>query len=157
MVTDPIRLRPGAPGDIPFVMRTWLDSYRHSAWARQLGELYYPTHRLIVEAILKRGRLLVACAAADEDTIAGWACTEADVIHFVFVKPDCRGAGLARRLLEPVLPRGGAASHEIPMRQARGAPRGTFLRALPASWIYDPRAMFERYNQKKESNETLPR
>jgi len=41
----------------------------------------------------------VVCLATDERTVHAWACGDDDTLHYVYVPPDLRGVGLARRAI----------------------------------------------------------
>lgn len=47
-------------------------------------------------------RIVVACLAAEEDIILGYAVLGQDTLHYVYVKPAWRQQGIARALVSEV-------------------------------------------------------
>ncbi len=86
-----------------FVYARWLNSLRYGNDMFRLmdAETYYAAYALYVEGVLKRedSRLRVAVLSDDEDTALGWSVDEGDVLHYVYVKPECRKAGIAKSLV----------------------------------------------------------
>lgn len=107
--TPPVTLRDGLPSDLPHVCKSWLNSFRTLPVEpdpyRYAKGIYFPRRRPIVEALLSRAHLTVACHPDDPDTIAGWACWEPGWLHYVFVKDTFRRAGVASMLILPLGPK----------------------------------------------------
>jgi GNAT superfamily N-acetyltransferase len=101
----PILLRPGTSEDHPFVVDSWLQSYRASAIARDAGRAYLHDMKWIVRAWLARAALLVACDPEQPGAIWGWAVTRDAVLFYVYVRQEFRRQGIARALLRPYLAR----------------------------------------------------
>lgn len=142
---DSLILRPGAPADHNFVRKWWLRSYADSAWARAMtpredwqrgktSPAYWQGHHALVDSLLERASLTVATWPEDTWTIVGFAVTDADAVHYVYVARDYQRQGVARRLL--------AAFDE--MVRVRYSHRSRICGALPipAHWNYDPYAAF---------------
>ena len=96
-------IRPGAVTDRSFIF----DSWRHSFWdapaVRGMGrDQYFADMGRRVEALLDRTAVLVAHDPADPDIILAWACIEPPAVHYVFVRKDFRGLGLARALVSSI-------------------------------------------------------
>lgn len=127
----PFALRAGTLDDVPFVIDSWALSYSGQARARDAGPLYLRGQKRMIRAVLARrtASLLVACVADEPTTIAGWAVTEGEIVHYAFTKKDFRRLGIARSLLEPYtrMPRV-YFTHK------------TWVPCVPAGWIYDPYA-----------------
>src|SRR4051812_31804896 len=108
---DTLILRPGEPADHNFVRKAWLRSYADSAWARAMtpredwsrgttSPAYWQGHHAVVDMLLDRGSLTVATWPEDTWTIVGFAVTENDILHYVYVVQDYQRNGVAKRLLE---------------------------------------------------------
>ena len=97
--------RDPVPADVPFILDSWIRSFRESPWAGCVpNNQFYDVTRSAIEGLLERGaKLVVACSRVDSDQILGWACTEkvrgGDAAHFVYVKDPYRRRGLATELL----------------------------------------------------------
>lgn len=128
-MTDPIyRLRPAEPGDVGFILSSWLKS-AGDAWGElrssdlsqwcdhrtlsgtQVGWFADVPHRFTraaVAEILERPttRAVVACDAEDAETIYGFAIAEPDqrIAHWVHVKHTMRRNGIARDLMGAIIP-----------------------------------------------------
>ena len=104
----PTLLRPAVKGDLPFLLNSWLNCHRHSYHVRGVdGPVYYEGQRRIVEALLKRALVMVACDKVDPDTIFGWCCSEVVnqdlVVHFVYIRSAFQDHGLGTLLVQEVL------------------------------------------------------
>jgi GNAT superfamily N-acetyltransferase len=132
----PISLRPSEPGDRGFILDSWIRSYRDSPWARMMGHAYTDGHDALIKRILGRSAVLVACYDADPETILGWACTERDVVHYVYVKHKLRRRGIARMLLGPFVSREVRYTHMLPAKP--GNDNGW---SVPQGWRFDPYPM----------------
>ncbi len=100
----PIEIRRAKRSDIPFITSSWLKSNRHGYMVRSVpNNIYYYNHHKILEELLPRSVVLVACNAEDPDQILGWMCAEvvdtAMVIHYVYVKQSFRKFGIAKRIV----------------------------------------------------------
>lgn len=111
-----IALRPYAAGDRAYVCSTWVSSLRSDRWhdgddapaARRGGErgTYWGE---LVDKLLDLADLdiVVACDAANPTRIEGWCAVSrirggrsSSVLHFVYMRKEERGAGIAGRMLE---------------------------------------------------------
>lgn len=97
-------VRPARRTDAHFIASSWLKSYRDSpATAAVPSQTFYYWHHRVIEVVLARAAVLVACDPDDPDTIVGWACAEAMpgalVLHYVYVKHAFRRFGIARALV----------------------------------------------------------
>lgn len=104
-----ISIRPATSEDLPYIVTTWVRSFRESPYAGLVpNHLYYSVYEATVTDILARGAtLLVACSTDDPDYIVGFACWEhvpgrfhsRHIVHYVFVREKFRRLGIARRLM----------------------------------------------------------
>lgn len=103
-MSDLFRIRPAdwsLPRERNLVRSSWLRSYAASAFARIAGKrAYFSGQHDLVDDLLDRTRVAVACSPRDPTTIIGWACVEPpNVVHYVWVQEDFRRNGVARALL----------------------------------------------------------
>jgi len=104
-MTLPVELRRARKSDIPFITSSWLKSHRYGYSSQSVpNTVYYHQHHKILEEVIPRSVVLVACNHEDPDQILGWMCAEvvdtAMVIHYVYVKKSFRKFGLAKRLVQ---------------------------------------------------------
>lgn len=99
----PLKLRPAVPGDVAFLSSTWKQNFwRESPWANRIRwPIFDAGHAPIVQRLLERSKVLVACDPTLEDEIAGYAIFshEPNVLHWAYVKPAFRRAGVFAQLL----------------------------------------------------------
>ena len=81
--------------DRRYVVPTWANSSRYDDLTR--SERFR-----LVDRILDTGARVV-CLATDERTVHAWACASGETLHYVYVPPELRGEGLARRCITLVL------------------------------------------------------
>lgn len=97
-----VKLRKANEADISFIFNSWLKSYRASAKAI-LPAVYFQFQHQLIEQLLKRSTVTVACNPADESQIYGYVVHEVqdgvDVLHYGYVKQDFRGLGLLKHML----------------------------------------------------------
>lgn len=108
MGANPVQLRAAIPGDVPYIMHSWLNSHRKSYHVRGVeGTVYFAEQRRIVELLMTRGTVLVACDARDPDCIFGWVCAEMIdnvlTIHFIMVKKAFQDHRVGTTLMEALL------------------------------------------------------
>lgn len=106
-----IILRPIEPGDVPFVLSSWLKSYSHGCRrSRRWPEAYKERHRTAVMKLIERCAVIVAAFDEDPETIMGWACCESNekeaVLHYLYVRQEARHQGLAKFMIQPILDSG---------------------------------------------------
>jgi GNAT superfamily N-acetyltransferase len=105
---DIVLLRAGGSADVPFILSSWLKCYRQSPAVSAIRtDRYFRRHHAVLERLLARptARVTIAAYRDDPDTIFGWAVTEGDVLHFLYVKDKFRAQGIGRRLLAQLPPR----------------------------------------------------
>jgi GNAT superfamily N-acetyltransferase len=99
-----IKIRPALEVDAPFIFNSWLRSFRENGLARPVNnEIYYSEQHKLIEKLLKRCTVSVACDPNDPTSIYGYICHEKIdgifVLHYVYVKHPFRSLGLAKTLL----------------------------------------------------------
>lgn len=96
---------PGEDRHGAFVIGTWLKAYYYD-WVEAQGVRwgdYVRAHREVIEAALGSADVRVATLADAPDVFLGFAVGRPGVLHFVYVKDQFRGHGIARGLVEAVL------------------------------------------------------
>lgn len=102
---DQILLRPGENADINFIANSWLKSFRNADFVKGVpNKIYYNYHHKLLEELLPRCEVRVACNAERTDQILGWICGEVQggalVVHFCYVKHPLRRLGIGKKLME---------------------------------------------------------
>lgn len=100
-----VMLRDGRPTDLPFIYASWLKGLRYgNDWFGAIDQgIYFKAYHKVLESVLLRSTVKVACLIDEPDAILGYSVTSGTKVHWVFVKKHWRGIGLARDLL-PVQP-----------------------------------------------------
>lgn len=103
-----MRIDVATGSDMPFVMRSWLMSWRHSEVTRTMpGDAYYDWQRKRIDGLLPRCVVLVARPDDWDQGILGWLCgevvPEGSVVHYVYVKRRSRREGIATALLQQLV------------------------------------------------------
>jgi GNAT superfamily N-acetyltransferase len=118
--------QPERPG---LVLESWLRSYRRLYKVPGLSPLeWYAGQRAIATRLLPD--VWAAYRPEAPNTIHGWACGEAGVLHYVYVPADLRGRGIGGELVRAVCGERGVITHQPPR-----------TRAL-AGFVYNPFALF---------------
>ena len=138
----PIQVRKAGRADIPFITSSWLRSFRDGYLVRSIpNTVYYYQHHKILEALLPRSVVLIACNEENPDQILGWICAEvvdtALVIHYMYVKQPFRKFGIAKRLVgileESESPPAVMVTHSTPISRPIIKDKG---------WVYNPYLLF---------------
>lgn len=103
-----ITIRPGEFSDVPFIFSTWLKGLRYgSAWHKDIEqEAYFEGQHKVIEKILQDPdtEVNIACLKDTPEVIVGYSIsTDATTLHYVHVKVDWRGIGLAKDLTPPTV------------------------------------------------------
>lgn len=97
------RIRPAVVGDVAFCSATWKQSFwRESPWAKRVRwGVFAPHHSQIIQRLLERSSVLVACDPEREEEILGYIAFELPpkILHWSYVKPSFRRAGVFSALL----------------------------------------------------------
>lgn len=127
-------IRPGKADDYAFARDAWVKQNRSSAFARDAGACYETEHTRLVRRLLRWSTLRVAHAPDDVDAILGFACFDLELqtpaLHYVYVRKEDRGKGIAHALLEPLNGRAKVRYSHKPVMPRSDA-------KLPANWYYD--------------------
>jgi ribosomal protein S18 acetylase RimI-like enzyme len=138
-----VNLRAGVPNDRRLIVPTWAQSFV-SPWSRKLTARH---HSRLVDALLDRPRVRVVVAYASvPEAIQAWACGEQSTLHYVYVPPELRGHGIARRLIRECLgeyPEHGDATHPWPCRE-HGRCTDIACPKRGARWRFNPYPTMEQ-------------
>lgn len=102
---DLVRFRLANESDISFIFNSWLKSFRETSKSVSISSVvYYANHHKMIEGLLKKCDVTIACEQQNPAHIFGYICAEkvtgVDVIHFTYVKESYRRLGMARLLCE---------------------------------------------------------
>ena len=94
-------IRRGDADDAGFVFSYWLrDFYERSAFCKGIAKsTFMSLHHLLLERVVARSVIWIACSADDPSLIYGFICVEGPVLHYLYVKRRFRGLGIATALL----------------------------------------------------------
>lgn len=96
-------IRDAVPEDKSFIMATWLKGlYYGDSWFSSIPKsIFMNNYKLILEAILAKHLVKVACLKEDSNVIIGYSILSNDytTIHWVFVKQAFRNKGVGRSLV----------------------------------------------------------
>lgn len=92
--------------DLPFIFATYLKSYKLAPVNRRIRDtIYYPAQHALLERCLARPstKVVIACLTDEPSTILGYAIREYEraIIHYIYVKHEFQGYGIARMLISP--------------------------------------------------------
>lgn len=101
-----ISYRAAVTGDVPFIMDSWLNSWKKSPWAGVIrNNHYYAQTRGTIEDLIGRGATFeIACRDDEPGHILGWVCREVassgeTVIHYLYVKEPYLPFGIGSTLV----------------------------------------------------------
>ena len=99
-----IVIRPPTETDIPFIFSTWLKGLYHGNlyYKKIKQDVFYAKYHKVLESILPRYTVRVACMEDEPDVILGYVVYLGDVLHWAFVKKAWRKLGIANKLLADV-------------------------------------------------------
>lgn len=99
-----IVVRDAVQEDLPLIYNSWLKQYRESPFTVGISNsVYYTQHRKLIDGLISRAEIKIACDSNDPTKIYSWACGEryeVPVIHFAYTKKPYRNCGLAKILLK---------------------------------------------------------
>ena len=84
---------------IPFVINSWLKSYR---WSDKDNPDYYRNLVPRIKQLIKTNRVMVATLAEEPDCFVGWICGAKGQLHYAYVKSVFRRDGVAKELIDKV-------------------------------------------------------
>ncbi len=102
-----VKLREAESGDRNFILNSWLKSYRNSDMAKKISnDVYYHFHAKLIEEYLSQSTVVMAVNPLNPIQIFGYAVVdrEDNTIHYVYTKHTYRKLGVAKKLLDVLLP-----------------------------------------------------
>lgn len=108
---DLILIRDGLKSDEPFIYQSWLKGYLYGLQNNKEEPQYInvnrgleigyfeQNYRLVIEKLLGRSKIQVACLKDSPDVILGYVASEGDRLHWAFIKPTWRGFKILHQLL----------------------------------------------------------
>jgi hypothetical protein len=97
------KVRAYKPEDKSFIMATFLRGlyYGDSWFSLMPKDVFMKNYTQVIEAMLLKNAVMVACLPDDEDVILGYSIISFDftTIHWVFVKSAFRKQGITKSLL----------------------------------------------------------
>ena len=138
MPPELFRLRDGHESDHPFVFSTLLRDYKTSDFARHMTDdrrLFFGGHHEIVERLLRRAKLDVACGIEDDAVIVGWMLWEPAAtmrVHYLYTREAYRQNGVAKALVNSTVGRTDVVySHRTRLVTS------TLRNQIPENWTYN--------------------
>lgn len=134
---DAVLLREFAPGDLAYMMSTWLRDLRDADPSPLPDDLYFPAVRALVERLLADPsvRCTIAAAADMPNEILGYVVAiPKETLIWAHVRKGLRGRGLAKLLLQTAeCPPGTPAAWSTALSKIRlrNPPRGRLVRGSP--------------------------
>ena len=107
-MSNAFSIREAEPGDISYIYKTWLASYRYYSLLGKScrNAVFFDNYRLVIDRILGRDttKVLVTCSTEVPSTIFCYLAFEPGVLHYIFTKGGFHGEGLARNLFYAAFP-----------------------------------------------------
>lgn len=108
MSNHPVQIRGATNNDAGFIFDTWLNSFRRSHHTRGIeGPVYYDEQRRIIETLLPRCSVLMACDSKYPTSLFGYAVAEIIdnllVLHWVYMREALRDHGIGTQLVKTYL------------------------------------------------------
>lgn len=96
-------IRPYRPEDHNFVLATFLRGlyYGNEFYGMMPKQTFMDNYKNVVEALIPRSHIAVACLKEDPDVILGYSMMSKDytTMHWIFVKAAWRKKGIGKSLL----------------------------------------------------------
>lgn len=115
--------------------------------------IYYYQHHKVLEEVIPRSIVLVACADDNPDQILGWICAEtvngpALVIHYVYVKYAMRKWGIAKQLVQLLQ----ASEQPVAVFHTHRTKAGkSIVLDKKLGWIYNPYLLFQDLPESEDA------
>jgi ribosomal protein S18 acetylase RimI-like enzyme len=97
-------MRAATQDDIPFIYNSWLKSFKEgSPWARHItNTVYYANHKKVIQSLLNKSQVVIACNPDDETQILGYVCFTPGpltFVHYLYVKVPYRKLSIGKSLM----------------------------------------------------------
>lgn len=146
--------------DIPFLMSSWLQSFRENSEHRYVEpKLYFSAQQQLVGKLLARSVNLIAVNADEPNQILGWICAERLAgnvlcVHFVYVKGAYRRHGLAKALVQKFLD---ADKPDVVMYTHLTKKAKQIKKSRPdhpvKEWVYNPYLLYSSFDGWSSRNQ----
>lgn len=153
------RIRDGRPGDVPFIVSSWLKSYWYSLRRSERQSHYWEAHKEVIATLLETSECLIAeplepvvvDGVEKHDVILGYAIGEPQrgqvLLHYAYTKQPYRRLGVARSLVQELIRRAPGISTKRPTEQVvithcTSQDLGKLTRAM--GWGFAPNLPFYR-------------
>lgn len=102
-VAKDLSIREANEQDRNFILRTWLKNYKQSHFARSIApEIYFKKHETKIKDVMSRSKVIILCDKEKPWFICGFIIleeyTEANVVHFLYIRKSQRKGGFAKSL-----------------------------------------------------------
>ena len=142
-------IREARGNDLAFIYSTWLNSYRSDSHHRKTCTkfVFFKEYPKVIDLILARSQVLVACLPDDENVIIGYLVCETmnNILHYAYTKESFRNLGVAKSLIKWTPLKDPVLTHKTRCVE----PLIEFL-----GMTYNPFLLFERgeYGEDKEDS-----
>jgi hypothetical protein len=139
-----VLIRDATSTDISFLFNSWLKSYKASAFAKHItGPVYFDLHHKVIEKLLTRCKVRIACNPTDNNQIYSYAVYEVRdsvcVLHYAYTKEPFRQMGMLGLLLDDAkLPETFFYTHST-------TSCGAVLAKLKSKGVYNPYLAFVEF------------
>jgi GNAT superfamily N-acetyltransferase len=151
-----IQIRNISDADVGFVFNSWLKSYRNSNFSRDIpNSIYFGSHHKLIERLISRSEVKIACNAEDAGQIYGYIVAEKVqgilTLHYMYVKHTYRNMGIGKVLLNQFewdFSTAGCYTHETKI-----------VSRLAAKYnlAYHPYLLMELFNKEEPNAAAIPR
>jgi len=124
-----VLIRNAVETDLPFIYATWLKGLYHDklwpAFRVVHQDTFYPNYHRVIESILSRSTVFVACLEDEPDVVLGYSVVSGNTLHWIFIKKAWRGNKIAKQLVPVTI---NSVSHLTKLGQ----------KLKPKEWEYNP-------------------
>lgn len=139
----PITLRRASKRDLNLITSSWLKSFRDASFpAGCPNRIFFYYHHKILETLIPRSIVMVACSETDPDQILGWICAElmdnALVVHYAYTKHPFRRWGICKLLVDTLI----ESEKPVALMYTHQTPSSKKVLKDNKEWIYHPYLAF---------------
>ncbi len=100
-----VYIRDAAEADLPLIFSSWLKSFRNGTFAKFIDNtIYFEQHHKVIEKLLKRSKVRVACSPTNPEDIFGYLVWEkmdgVFILHYGYTKHTFRNLGVFAQLMK---------------------------------------------------------
>lgn len=104
----PISLRALEETDKAYIIKTWIQDYSLSEFARRINKKIYRQHqKWIVTKLFKNAKFIIICHEEIQDEMMGFMCfrelEEVMCVDYLYIKPYYRNMGLGKMLMQVLI------------------------------------------------------